>query len=35
MESIYSIGNLLQKDVFMATVDLKDAYLHIPIGEYF
>ena len=33
METIYSVNNLLQKEVFMATLDLRDAYLHIPIRK--
>lgn len=33
MEYIYLIRNLLQKGVFMTTLDLKDAGLHIPIRE--
>lgn len=33
MESIYSIRNLLQKEVFMATMDLREAYLHILIRK--
>lgn len=33
MESIYSVRNLLQKDCFMAKIDLKDSYLHISIWE--
>lgn len=33
MESIYSVRNILPAGVFMATKDLEDAYLHVPIKE--
>ncbi|XP_073488866.1 mediator of RNA polymerase II transcription subunit 1-like [Aquarana catesbeiana] len=33
MESIYSVINILPQGTFMATIDLQDAYLHVPIKE--
>lgn len=33
MESIYSIRNILPQETFMATLDLQDAYLHVPIRK--
>ncbi|XP_018409532.1 PREDICTED: breast cancer type 2 susceptibility protein [Nanorana parkeri] len=33
MESIYTIRELLLPAMFLATVDLRDAYLHIPMAE--
>ncbi|XP_069827928.1 uncharacterized protein [Dendropsophus ebraccatus] len=35
MESIKSTINLLQKNCFMASIDLKDAYLHVPIHKQY
>lgn len=31
MEDHRAVSNLLQNDMYMATVDLKDAYFHVPI----
>lgn len=33
MEFIYKVKDLLASCVFIVSVDLKDAYLHIPIRE--
>lgn len=33
MENIYSVRNLLLPMVFMVTLDLQDAYLHVPICQ--
>lgn len=33
MESFFSVKNMFQPRVFMATMDLRDAYLNIPIQE--
>ncbi|XP_069811274.1 uncharacterized protein [Dendropsophus ebraccatus] len=35
METVKSTVNLLSKDCFMASIDLKDAYLHVPIHSQF
>ncbi|XP_068096310.1 CCAAT/enhancer-binding protein gamma isoform X1 [Hyperolius riggenbachi] len=31
MENIYSVRNVLMKGMFLASIDLQDAYLHLPI----
>ncbi|XP_068129719.1 collagen alpha-1(VII) chain-like [Hyperolius riggenbachi] len=31
MENIFTIRNLIPKEAFMATLDIQDAYLHVPI----
>lgn len=35
METVFTIKNLLYPNCFMATLDLRDAYLHIPIHPAF
>lgn len=35
METLKSILQLLQKDDFLFSIDLKDAYLHVPINQRF
>lgn len=35
MESIFAVRALLPQNWYMASLDLKDTYLHVPIAETF
>lgn len=35
MESIFTVRALLPRNCYMAYIDLKDAYLHVPITKVF
>ena len=34
MESIQNVLNVIKKDAFMASIDLKDAFYSVPVAEY-
>ena len=34
MESVQNVLNVIKKDAFMASIDLKDAFYSVPVAEH-